>query len=436
MHRLLHQSVSSFHYTIRFLLRYCLPRVLRYALYRRLLHIEYELPEGMTIKIVQSGDELEQALNLLYNVYVRAGYMKPHPSRLRVTKYHALPNTITLVASDKGKIIGTLTIIPDSTFGIPSDHLEGVRHSSIPRSENLAEISSLALDPRYRKMHGHILFHLFKYMIQYLTHHTHVSTLIICIKPQQVELYASLFALKVLSRRAVEYSFVNGARGVIMSGNLKEVYLEGYAHYRGAQRERNFFQFMYEEKTASYVFPEHRYYETISPFLTPHQLETFFAEKTKVFQELSEEERIKLWNLYPFASYRRVLPRPQSEVDGRKQTRVSVKMQAVFYYGKNEFAVVEVLDISEHGLRFQSQLALLPGTVLTLVCSVAPFVVSKIKGKIVWKSPSNIYGYHILKADAEWRELAVYINDKMHGHTAASLSNEHERHTQKLRKAG
>jgi hypothetical protein len=56
---------------------------------------------------------------LLHDAYVGSGFMKPHPSGMRVTIYHALPTTTTLCAKYDGQVVGTLSLIRESVLGFP-----------------------------------------------------------------------------------------------------------------------------------------------------------------------------------------------------------------------------------------------------------------------------------------------------------------------------
>jgi hypothetical protein len=81
---------------------------------------------------------------------VAAGFMQPDPSGLRVTIYHALPTTTTLCAKWDGQVIGTISMIREGVFGFP---LQQSSISAQVRSKTgkIAEISALAIDPRFRK---------------------------------------------------------------------------------------------------------------------------------------------------------------------------------------------------------------------------------------------------------------------------------------------
>jgi hypothetical protein len=72
-------------------------------------------------KIASTKDEFKQAFQLLHDKYVSKGYMNPCKSGMRYTIHNALPKTCTIIAKHANKVIGCISIIPDSEFGLPMD---------------------------------------------------------------------------------------------------------------------------------------------------------------------------------------------------------------------------------------------------------------------------------------------------------------------------
>ena len=96
-----------------------LPRKLRHAIYRSFVEIDAKPDPGLAFKIASTRDDLEACFRLLHDAYVNEGFMKPDPSGLRATLYHALPTTTTLCATLNGEVIGTLSLIRESPMGFP-----------------------------------------------------------------------------------------------------------------------------------------------------------------------------------------------------------------------------------------------------------------------------------------------------------------------------
>ena len=74
------------------------------------------------VKIASTESEWEQAFQLAASSYQARGYETPGTSRLRFTPYHALPDTITLVAKHQDEVVATLSIVQDNILlGLPME---------------------------------------------------------------------------------------------------------------------------------------------------------------------------------------------------------------------------------------------------------------------------------------------------------------------------
>ena len=110
----------------RFLVRHFLriltsamPRRARSAVYRNLVKCDATPPARLTLKLAETQEELEACFKLLHDAYVSAGFMTPDESGMRVTIYHALPTTTTLLAKYDDRVVGTLSLIRESPLGFP-----------------------------------------------------------------------------------------------------------------------------------------------------------------------------------------------------------------------------------------------------------------------------------------------------------------------------
>ena len=72
----------------------------------------------LELKVAETREELEACFTILHDAYVASGFMKPDPSGMRVTIYHALPTTTTLCAKWEGRVVGTISMIREGVFGV------------------------------------------------------------------------------------------------------------------------------------------------------------------------------------------------------------------------------------------------------------------------------------------------------------------------------
>ena len=143
-----------------------LPKSQRFKVFRSFADCNPSPNPRLVLKIAETREELEACFKLLHDAYVDSGFMKPHPSGMRVTIYHALPTTTTLCAKYDGKVVGTISLIRESALGVP---LQKIFDLSAVRAKKgqIAEVSALAVHKGFRRTGGSILFPLMMFMYEY-----------------------------------------------------------------------------------------------------------------------------------------------------------------------------------------------------------------------------------------------------------------------------
>ena len=142
------------------------PRGLRFAAYRFFVDCDTAPDARLSLKIADTREELEACFQLLHDAYVGSGFMRAHPSGMRINIYHALPTTTTLCAKFDGEVVGTISLIRESAFGFPLQSIFDL-HGLREKRGRIAEVSALAVHPRFRQTGGSILFPLMKFLYQY-----------------------------------------------------------------------------------------------------------------------------------------------------------------------------------------------------------------------------------------------------------------------------
>jgi hypothetical protein len=106
------------HVSVRKLISW-LPREQRFKVFRSFADCNPAPSSRLQLKIAETKEELEACFAVLHDAYVDSGFMKPDPSGMRVTIYHALPTTTTLCAKYDGEVVGTISLIRESALGVP-----------------------------------------------------------------------------------------------------------------------------------------------------------------------------------------------------------------------------------------------------------------------------------------------------------------------------
>ena len=311
-----------------------LPRDTRFAIYRSFVECNASPDPRLVLKIAETKEELEACFKLLHDAYVASGFMTPDPSGMRATIYHALPTTTTLCAKFDGEVVGTISLIRESLFGFP---LQAIFDLNQVRSHkgNIAEVSALAVHPKFRKTGGTILFPLMKFMYDYCTTFFDTRHLVIAVNPNRIEMYESLLFFQRLAENFVaNYDFANGAPAVGASLDLfhaPEVFRLAYGQKKP---RKNLHQYFVKTVLPNIVVPNRRYYTTNDPVMTPELLDYFFNQRTQVFANLEDRKKVLLHDIYNLETYQSVLPKvrvaTQSEYTHRQHERYSVKCPGTF----------------------------------------------------------------------------------------------------------
>ena len=403
-----------------------LPQKRRHEVYRSF--VDCKIPnERLVLKIAESREELEACFKLLHDAYVSSGFMTPDPSGMRVTIYHALPTTTTLCTKIGDQVVGTLSLIRESAIGFPLQRifdLTDVRE----KEGQIAEVSALAVHPRYRRTGGTILFPLMKFMYEYCTTFFDTRHLVIAVNPRHIEMYESLLFFKRLTANVVEnYDFVNGAPAVGAALDLKhapEVMRKAYA---SKPPNRNLHRYFCETKLPNIQIPHRRFFTTNDPVMTPDLIDYFFNQRTTVFADLSDRKKALLHLIYDLPEYKKVLPPPPG--DGvarqiRQHRRFSVKCPARLA-NSNPLASgaiqVEVNEVSRYGFRARVAQQIPADVWLNATVQLGLNEVSRLTVQAVQETDMNDHhycGFRIGEPDLVWRKFVTALYE---GHTHTDL---------------
>jgi GNAT superfamily N-acetyltransferase len=398
-----------------------LPQETRFALLRRMVDCDPAPDPRLSLGIARSREDLEACFSLLHDAYVASGFMRPDPSGLRVTPYHALPTTTTLYARCDEQIVGTLSIIREGVFGFP---LQAVFDLTAVRAQpgRIAEISALAVHPRHRNTGGTILFPLMKFMYEYCTRYFDTRHLVIAVNPKHIDLYESLLLFRRLQAQVVErYDFVNGAPAIGATLDLGLAPKAFEATYAGRSPKRDLHHYFTQVRLPNIRFPERPYYTTNDPVMTPALLDHFFNRRTRVFERLDDRRRHLLHAIYPEPAYRRVLPAARGSGPAasalRRHRRFSLKCPATRLAagGAAQAAELEVIDVSRHGFLARSS-ADLPeqASGVVRVCLGTDKVVSEhaVAVRRVQAAGGPYYGFHIATPGPAWQRCIAELESR------------------------
>jgi len=257
--------------------------------------------DSIELRVARSKEELECCFRLLHDAYVDCGYMEPQDSGMRISFYNALPTTSTLIALHGDTIVGTVSLIRENQIGFPSERVFDL--SEVRRLGGaVAEISALAIDPRYRKVGSHILFALMKFMFHHARDLFGTRHLVIAVHPTHFPLYESL-GFKRLADTVDAYDFVNGAPAVgghVDLDMVADYIFRRYAHLSG---RKNLYNYFYCQPLTRVTRSSETFIADGDPVMSPKVLQYFFAERTSILRDLGERERGVLKSMYSAPDY-------------------------------------------------------------------------------------------------------------------------------------
>jgi len=97
------------------------------------------------IRLASCRSDWLSAFRLIYEAYTRTGLATANPRGMRVTPYQLLPTTEILVATEKDRVVCTLSVVCDGLLGLPLEDIYA-DEVALRRKQGLvvAEVSCLA----------------------------------------------------------------------------------------------------------------------------------------------------------------------------------------------------------------------------------------------------------------------------------------------------
>jgi hypothetical protein len=97
------------------------------------------------VQIAADRDDWAQAFRLVARAYQTRGYDRAADGEFHFTRYHALPETVVLVAKEHDRVVATISVVPDnSLLGLPLEDVYGEEVQPLRRAgRRLCEVGSL-----------------------------------------------------------------------------------------------------------------------------------------------------------------------------------------------------------------------------------------------------------------------------------------------------
>jgi hypothetical protein len=400
-------------------LAYLLPREIRAKIARNLLSLKPWKRADFQIKLAESQLEIEGALQILHDEYVRNGLMKLHSSCLALTTYHALPHTYLLVAKCGDDVVGTMTLICDSNYGLPIERFYSLKPFRKFNAQ-LLEMSHLAISQEYRQNGGKILWPLLKFAAAFARNLLQADYIFCAVEPHNLDFFENILLLERIENRVIEnYQFFNGARAIGLFADVRQTANKIEQLYSGKHSQTNLSSYLQKSDFTATKLPDSKEFDVTKPFLDRELIRYFFSERTNLFDSLPEYDKSILNNLYDEQQYAGVLPTSDGVTFGsgiREQSRYQMQCDGRIVLHRDKTVSLTIIDISINGFRAQLHEPIHFGSKVQVTVSLPDQHLADLEAWAVWQDRQSKIGFKIAKCSNNWIDFveSVAENAKKH----------------------
>lgn len=271
------------------LLRF-LPKPLRHWAIRRGMKLDEQELGELEVRVASSIEDYVGAARLIHDGYVRRGLCTSHGSGVRLTPFSALPSTIVFVAFRRGELVGTISLVTDSSLGLPMEKIYGEEVDSVRRQgRRIAEVGSLCVAREYRGLG--VTYLLNKAMQLCAARLLGVQDLMIAVHPDAADLYEATLCFDRIGG-VKQYPSLNRSAPAaplrLRLAELPTIYFERFGHLpANAQNPHHLYV---ERVDANIVLPDDA--PALQRLASIHRLATLklFALRPDTVTELGNNE--------------------------------------------------------------------------------------------------------------------------------------------------
>lgn len=391
----------------RILLKY-LPENMRHQLLRKMITAPDPSDHGVIYKIASTQHELEAAFSLLHNCYVATGFISPEPHGLRCNLYSILPYTTIIIAKKGDEIIGTVSLIKDSSLGFPSDkNYKNENDFYRSKQAQMVEISALAVHPRFRKTKdsNQISLYLMKYLYHYTFNFMGCDTLCATVHPRTYDFYRGLLGFEK-NGEIMSYEFVRGALAMHITLDMPSFRSKWIPENYPANKA-NFGCFLNSDSPEFMRYPKRKSELLLDPVFTKEMLRYFAVTKTSLAEQLSIDELSLVQEAYQAYFDSDFMSTASTQLFQKRQRTFRNPAQiSAALSSKNQLLIGTITDISEAGAFFKTNEVLALGATYRIIMHLNNELI-KVNASICWLNDKNTFqkgnGYGLCFENANQR---------------------------------
>lgn len=369
-----------------------LPLFLRAPVIRNMFSVSTDVQSEFIFKQAETLDEVQQAMQLVFESYYQRGLVPDIQSKMRATKFHMLPTTSILICKKGSKVVATVSLIVDSGLGFPIDELWNI--SQLRRkSARIAEVSSLAIQKEYRAQRGVLLLSLCSFMLRH-AYNCGVDRLVACYHPEVQDFYRCVILFSDIEGGNIRSSAsVQGAAAIGGTRDLKTMEADYRRVYSGKKASKDIHHLFFGPVPNNFHFSKGRESICSNFVFTPENMNIVFKDKTDVALKLTQKESTIIAQALHHPEFAEVLNSDFSEAQ-RCKPRFAVNFQAVTSgYLNHATKKLKILDISRKGLRLNVQNAAQMskiGEIVILEVTLPNGQKIPLSGQVIWVQDSQL----------------------------------------------
>lgn len=212
---------------------------------------------AIQIRLAENPQEIAAANEIIHTSYVNKGYWRQERDLPQQNRYLSSPFRDVFVVLDAGKVIGSASIIRDSTDGLPADLFQREIMSSLRSTgDRIAEVSALAIDKSHAQS-GELILFLLKFTYQYSFYYAGVDRFVAVTTPKHARFYERICHFHRLTSTAA-YSYVNTDAQLLTVHLLKDraSFSEAHEPVVDTMNEESFYRFLLIDDHPCLQFPE------------------------------------------------------------------------------------------------------------------------------------------------------------------------------------
>jgi hypothetical protein len=171
-------------------------------------------PAEIDVVVSDRPEDVDDALGLVHDGFVEAGYMEPTPSGRRMHLSYLNPGTAFFVARIDGEPVGTCTLVADGPFGLPSDRAFAEENDAMRAelSGRLRECGSLAVSRGQRRHTRRIVTRVIAAMTRVAFQEFPDAPVPMAVAPENLRFYEAIVGARLVADERPLY----GAPAILM----------------------------------------------------------------------------------------------------------------------------------------------------------------------------------------------------------------------------